>query len=167
MTASFDWFDQLREDLGGADLHAEFVELMKSIGIPVFVRRMDVTKKCSCLRATGEPDPLCRDCGGLGFEYDDYPALARFVHKGDILERPIEEGTYKQNRAYIVSETLFKEIDQIIEIQLTQDGRVISPYVPIRIHSVKSWRPMRGDKRGAVVFYTLELGETQRGDVKV
>lgn len=167
MAASFDWFDQIRADLGGSDLNSEFASLMKSIGSPVFVRRMDVTQKCACLRATNEPDPLCRDCGGLGFLYDDYPALVRFVHKSDILERPIEEGTFKQNRAYIASETLFKEIDQLIEIQLTQDGQVLSPFVITRIHSVKSWRPMRGDERGGIVFYTLEIGETQRGDVRL
>lgn len=167
MASSFDWFDQARKDLNGSDLITEFKNLMQNIGIPVFVRRMDVTKKCSCLRATGEPDPLCTYCGGLGFEYDDYPALARFVHSGDILERPISEGTFRQHRVYIASDTLFKEIDQLIEIQLTLDGKVITPFIITKIHGVKSWRPMRGGKRGGTVFYTLEIGETQRGDVRV
>lgn len=165
MAKTFDWYDKFRKSLSGVSLEDSFNNLLASIGMPVLARSSRPDARCECTTPYGEPDPNCPICGGTGFLYEDIPALCYMWQNGTVAGAQLYRNEYSIRTAYLVSDTYFKSIDQIITVQLDVDGKVIWPIVPLKVFGVKTYEEKRGDEQANVVFYQLEVSETSNGDI--
>lgn len=164
MPQTYEWYDQFRESLQGTDLYSEFGELMGSIGLPALARRADYSKRCSCTTLYGEPDTGCSICGGTGFLYEDIPVLVYSFQSG-VVRNELYRQMDERKRAYLFAPARLKEIDQILFVQLTQDGKVIWPIVVTERYGIKRFEEKRGDDKGRAVFYQLEIADLIQGDI--
>lgn len=165
MAKTFDWYDQFRESLGGVDLEGSFNDLLKGLGQPVLVRSSDPNARCSCTTRWGEPDPNCPICGGTGFLYEDIPALCYMWQNGMVGSNQLYRNDYSRRTAYLVAGTYFKSIDQIVTVQLDDNGKVIWPVIPLKVFGVRTYEEKRADNKANVAFYQLEVSETREGDI--
>lgn len=141
-----------------------FEDTLQECGYPFCIRKVDRTKRCSCVNATSdhynEPDPRCSICSGLGFLYKDRIDLAfKSYEKG-----PEQTASPKKMRANemciftsydVFDDIAVAEYSQLLELKTDGNGNIIKGNIPIAIFEVDDAIPYF--KQGIRIYWKLRV----------
>ena len=114
--------------------------------------------KLNCYAYEPDTESPCDICEGEGYLFDDEIVLARRQTKFNVptTEMWREHGKVRVDSInwYLEYYQELTEYDQVIEIALTEDGKIISPIVFVDHHDIHDAEDFRGD-HGRIEFYRL------------